>query len=157
MRPRLQRLLADYGDYHRHPRNRIAHEIGIPLIVFHVVAMLDWVALFGVGQVTVTSAHLVLLPLGLWYLSLDLRLGMLLVIFSAACLALGTVTPVWAVGVIAVVGWVIQFVGHSVWEKRRPAFADDVVGLLVGPLFVAALLCGRPVPETAGTGGSSGG
>ena len=35
------------------------------------------------------------------------------------------------------VGWVFQFVGH-VFERRKPAFADDVVGLLVGPMFVVA-------------------
>lgn len=36
-----------------------------------------------------------------------------------------------------VLGWLIQFVGHY-WEGRKPAFFDDVVGLLVGPLFVLA-------------------
>ena len=36
-----------------------------------------------------------------------------------------------------VVGWVIQFVGHY-YEGRKPAFVDDLVGLLVGPMFVVA-------------------
>ena len=31
----------------------------------------------------------------------------------------------------------IQFVGHY-WEGRKPAFVDDLVGLLVGPMFVVA-------------------
>ena len=35
------------------------------------------------------------------------------------------------------VGWIIQFLGHY-WEGRKPAFVDDLVGLLIGPLFVAA-------------------
>ena len=34
-------------------------------------------------------------------------------------------------------GWVIQFVGHY-YEGRKPAFVDDLVGLIVGPLFVVA-------------------
>jgi uncharacterized membrane protein YGL010W len=34
-----------------------------------------------------------------------------------------------------VVGWVIQFVGHH-YEGRKPAFVDDLTGLIVGPLFV---------------------
>ena len=38
-----------------------------------------------------------------------------------------------------VLGWVIQFVGHY-YEGRKPAFVDDVSGLIVGPLFVAAEL-----------------
>ena len=32
-------------------------------------------------------------------------------------------------------GWILQFVGHF-YEGRKPAFADDLVGLLVGPMFV---------------------
>ncbi|MCS6480295.1 DUF962 domain-containing protein, partial [Burkholderia thailandensis] len=35
------------------------------------------------------------------------------------------------------VGWVIQFVGHY-FEGRKPAFVDDLIGLIVGPLFVVA-------------------
>ena len=33
------------------------------------------------------------------------------------------------------VGWAIQYVGHW-YEGRKPAFTDDIVGLLVGPMFV---------------------
>ena len=42
------------------------------------------------------------------------------------------------IGLFAV-GWVIQFVGHY-YEGRKPAFVDDLVGLIVGPLFVVAEL-----------------
>ena len=42
----------------------------------------------------------------------------------------------WGAGLF-VLGWLIQFIGHY-WEGRKPAFMDDVVGLLIGPLFVAA-------------------
>ena len=36
---------------------------------------------------------------------------------------------------VFVIGWIIQFVGH-IFEGRKPAFVDDVVGLMVGPMFV---------------------
>ena len=42
----------------------------------------------------------------------------------------------WGVGFFAV-GWVIQFVGHW-YEGKKPAFVDDMVGLLVGPMFITA-------------------
>ena len=42
----------------------------------------------------------------------------------------------WGTGFFAV-GWLIQFVGHW-YEGRKPAFVDDVIGLLVGPMFVTA-------------------
>ena len=41
-----------------------------------------------------------------------------------------------AAGLFAV-GWVIQFIGH-LFEGKKPAFVDDLVGLLIGPLFVMA-------------------
>ena len=40
---------------------------------------------------------------------------------------------------IFVVGWVFQFVGHF-YEKKKPAFTDDIIGLAIGPLFVLAEL-----------------
>ena len=36
-----------------------------------------------------------------------------------------------------VAGWVIQFVGHW-FEGRKPAFLDDLSGLIVAPLFLVA-------------------
>ncbi|RML95795.1 putative membrane protein, partial [Pseudomonas amygdali pv. eriobotryae] len=36
-------------------------------------------------------------------------------------------------------GWIIQFIGHY-YEGRKPAFIDDVTGLIIGPLFVIAEL-----------------
>ena len=42
----------------------------------------------------------------------------------------------WSIGFF-VVGWIIQFIGHY-YEKKKPAFLDDVIGLAIGPLFVLA-------------------
>ena len=40
------------------------------------------------------------------------------------------------IGLFAV-GWFIQFVGHY-YEGKKPAFVDDIMGLIIGPLFVVA-------------------
>jgi uncharacterized membrane protein YGL010W len=42
----------------------------------------------------------------------------------------------WALAIF-VVGWIIQFVGHK-FEGMKPAFFDDVIGLMIGPIFVVA-------------------
>ncbi|MEO7336452.1 MAG: Mpo1-like protein, partial [Caldimonas sp.] len=42
----------------------------------------------------------------------------------------------WGVGVF-VIGWLIQFIGHW-YEGKKPAFVDDVIGLLVAPMFIVA-------------------
>jgi uncharacterized membrane protein YGL010W len=47
---------------------------------------------------------------------------------------------VWQAGLgLFFIGWVIQFIGHY-FEGRKPAFVDDLVGLLVGPMFVVGEL-----------------
>ena len=44
----------------------------------------------------------------------------------------------WGLGFF-IAGWLIQFVGHW-YEGKKPAFVDDLIGLLVGPMFVVAEL-----------------
>ncbi len=53
-------------------------------------------------------------------------------------------TAAWlSIGIVGfVIGWLFQFVGHF-WEGRKPAFMDDVTGLIIGPLFVLAEACFR--------------
>jgi uncharacterized membrane protein YGL010W len=42
-----------------------------------------------------------------------------------------------------VLGWVLQFVGHYVYEKKSPAFFRNFTHLLVGPLWILAKVSGR--------------
>jgi uncharacterized membrane protein YGL010W len=47
-------------------------------------------------------------------------------------------------------GWALQYIGHYVFEKNKPAFYGDPYYLLVGPVWVTAEwldLFGLPVPE----------
>jgi uncharacterized membrane protein YGL010W len=37
-----------------------------------------------------------------------------------------------------VVGWILQYLGHYVYEKKSPAFYRNLVHLLVGPLWILA-------------------
>jgi len=42
------------------------------------------------------------------------------------------------------IGRIIQFIDHY-FEERQPAFIDDMMGVAIGPLFIAvelAFLCG---------------
>ena len=135
--------LAQYGAYHRDPRNIRTHLLGVPLIMLAVVVLLSRPAL-EVGLVPVTPALLAALAAVWFYVRLDLRFGLVMALVLAGMLALGQwastlPTGAWLGGGVGlfVVGWIIQFVGHW-YEGRKPAFVDDVVGLLVGPLFVAA-------------------
>ncbi|HEX4445487.1 MAG TPA: DUF962 domain-containing protein [Polyangiaceae bacterium] len=59
------------------------------------------------------------------------------------------VNPLLGGGLFAT-GWALQFAGHYMFEKNKPAFYSDPYYLLVGPAWVAAEwieLVGLPVPE----------
>jgi uncharacterized membrane protein YGL010W len=156
LHPTLERWFTDYAAAHRHPMNRLTHKIAIPLIVFHIIAMLDWIKLpLEVAGVAVSVGHLVYLAAILFYLRLHLGLGLLMAVLMAACFPLAAITPGPVVIAVAVVGWLVQLAGHSVWEKNRPAFLTNLLQALIGPLFFVAVLTGvwrpvyAPAPETA--------
>ncbi len=137
-------LMVAYAKFHRDQRNIATHMVGIPVIVFSIGVLLARPTLSLAG-VTFTPALVVWLVTTFWYFSRG-NLGLALAV-SAMNLALvglaqpiaSLSTPVWlGIGVGAfVVGWGIQFLGHY-YEGKKPAFLDDILGLLVGPMFVAA-------------------
>ena len=97
-----------------------------------------------VGGLPVTPALVCALAASIFYLRLDTRFGMAMAAILAAMLAGAQWLAVQSLAVwlgagigLFAVGWVIQFVGHY-YEGRKPAFVDDLVGLIVGPLFVVA-------------------
>mgnify|MGYP000432132304 CR=1 FL=1 len=137
-------LMSRYAAYHRDRRNIATHFVGIPLIVFAVGALLARPA-YAAGGVALTPAMALWLLTTLWYLSRgNVALGLatslvnLALILGAAPLG-GLPTGAWLAWSLGlfVVGWAFQFVGHY-YEGRKPAFVDDLRGLLVGPMFVVA-------------------
>lgn len=133
--------LSQYAAYHRDRRNIATHFVGIPMIVLAVVVLLARPS-FELASWPVSAATVAAIAATGYYLRLDLRLGALMGALLLACLLLaqataGLSTGAWAaVGVgLFVVGWIIQFVGH-IFEGRKPAFVDDISGLIIGPLFV---------------------
>ncbi|SAL58435.1 PF06127 family protein [Caballeronia cordobensis] len=136
--------LSQYAAYHRDRRNIATHFVGIPLIVLAIAALLSrpaWPVLSGAFMLTPACVLFALATL--YYLWLDVPLGIAMGIVSAASAAFGRwaasqVTSTWlAIGIgFFVIGWVFQFVGHVRYEHRKPAFVDDIIGLLIGPLFI---------------------
>ncbi len=140
--------LAQYASYHRDRRNIATHFVGIPMIVLALAILLSrpqW-------HVAALSLSLALSPAlvlfgcaTVYYVVLDVVLGLAMAIFSGICLGAGAwlahePTLIWAASgaVLFFLGWIFQFVGHMAYEHRKPAFADDLIGLIIGPLFVLA-------------------
>ena len=138
--------LSKYAAYHRDKRNIATHYVGVPMIVAGVATLLSRPAFTYVDGVAISPALIAVAITAIFYLKLDIRFGIVMSVFLAACLWLGQTLAVkttaiwlsWGIGVLAV-GWVIQFIGHY-FEGKKPAFVDDVMGLIIGPIFVAAEL-----------------
>ena len=157
MMSRLQQQLAQYASYHRDARNVATHFVGIPLIVLALCALMSRPAL-ALGAWSLSPALALALAACVFYLLLDVPLGLAMSLLFALALGAGAwaaarPTAVWlglSLGAF-VLGWLLQLAGHA-WEGRKPAFVDDLVGLLVGPLFVvaeAAFLLGLRKPLRA--------
>ena len=135
--------LAKYATYHRDRRNIATHLIGIPMIVVSIAILLSRPGV-DVAGVLLTPALALTAATVLYYFLLDLRFGLVMGALMALSLWAGYAvaaqsTTVWlgtGIGMF-VVGWVFQLVGH-VYEGKKPAFVDDLTGLVIGPLFVVA-------------------
>jgi len=133
----VDRYFAEYASYHTDRRNLICHEIGIPLIVWSLFSLLYLVKLGPIDLAMVVGALVII-----FYLRLDVKLGLIALLAFAALYLLGRITP-WPVAVGAfVVGWIFQFVGHG-YEGKKPAFLNNLVHLLVGPLWIVSLALPR--------------
>ena len=135
---KVDRLLAHYGESHRHPTNELIHFIASPAIMLSIVGLLfalhPWVA-----YVFVVASLIYYASLRSPVLFVTMALGT--VGLLALVYALGAyVAPVSAD--VFVAAWIFQFIGHKI-EGRKPSFFEDLQYLWVGPLFVLSLLFSR--------------
>lgn len=141
-------FLAEYAKSHRNKTNQIVHIVCVPLIFFATLGLLwllpvgQWIP--GVPEAYqgwINLATLGVLPVMAFYLRLSLwstltGLSWLGVSFAGIVLMERAGLPLLPVFVgIWVAAWAVQFWGHKV-EGAKPSFADDLVFLLIGPLFV---------------------
>lgn len=136
--------MAMYSAYHRHPRNRATHFIGIPAIAFAILVPMAWGELFQVGGATVTVAAVFMLAVFLLYLWLDPVLGIATTAFYLPVWLLAE----WVAGLETSIGWTVfalffaggwafQLIGHAI-EGRRPALLDNLFQIFVAPVFLMA-------------------
>ncbi len=132
---KLDRLLAHYGESHRHPTNELIHFIAIPAIMLSLIGLIFWIHPW--------AAYAFLAISMVYYV----HLGSGVVMAAMAAWAAASLALVHAMGAmvlplsagIFVVAWIFQFIGHKV-EGRKPSFFEDLQYLLVGPIFVLTRL-----------------
>jgi uncharacterized membrane protein YGL010W len=127
----VRSLFADYASHHQTAGNKVFHRIGIPLIMLTAIGMLARVTI-----VHVNAAMLLIAVAEVVYLMLEWRLALAMLVVSVAMYFLGAWMPMWLNVTLFVLGWIFQFIGHSVYEKKSPAFLTNILHLLVGPLWI---------------------
>lgn len=138
--------MSFYEAYHKHALNKATHFIGIPVIVFSILIPLSWLKL-PMGHLSLNGAMVLAAVVLGYYFALDtaLALGMTLFLVPTLLLAHGVAQWPFAAGLICALGcftggWIVQFIGHAVFEKRKPAFTDNLFQLVIGPIFMCAEL-----------------
>ena len=94
------------------------------------------------NEITLPLMPIIALFVVLYYLVLDIKIGLIATLLFAPVYWAATQISVlphagWMALGIFVIGWIIQFVGHA-YEKAKPAFVDDLNQLLIGPLFLVS-------------------
>jgi uncharacterized membrane protein YGL010W len=143
----FRRQLADYVEYHRDPWNCAMHVFGIVFLFLAAVLPLStWtVHIFGART---TAATISVVPVLIYWLLLDAALGtailgaaVLLLAAAAVIVNHSSAAVIWSItGVLIVIGFSLQAVGHQLFERRHPALLDNPSHLLLGPMFVMAKL-----------------
>ena len=141
----LSALLAEYGESHQNPTNKLVHWVCVPLIMFSLLGLLWSVPVpAAIRNVSpwLNWGTLVMALALLYYVRLSgrLALGMVLVWVAMAAglrVVAGTAAlPLWTICLlIFALAWVGQFWGHKV-EGKKPSFLKDLQFLLIGPLWL---------------------
>ena len=147
----VQGWLDAYGVSHRNPINKTIHWVCVPAIVISLIALLSVIpvpARFTEISPLMNWGTLFMLAALVYYfiLSLSLGIGMVLVtggILAAVYALAGLPWPLWQVALaIFVVAWIGQFIGHAI-EGAKPSFVEDLQFLMIGPLWLLAMLYRR--------------
>lgn len=139
----ITELLSQYQQQHTNKINRITHYFGIPMIVFSILMILNWISIDIATQYQISFAWLLLIATAIYYFTLHIRLAicatlaLIIMTFIASWIArpTPTATTVTLFFILFISGWILQFLGHF-FEKQKPAFFLSKTQLLIGPLFV---------------------
>ena len=134
--PDIRASFDDYASYHQTKGNKWFHRFGIPLIMLTALGMLARVGLGSLLGMHIDAGTVLIYLAVIYYLPLEWRLAIPMLVVSFAFYVLGRWMPMsWNVALF-ILGWIFQFIGHSVYEHKQPAFFRNVAHLLIGPLWI---------------------
>jgi uncharacterized membrane protein YGL010W len=123
------------------------HVLGIIFLFLAAILPLSLWPISVLGFQT-SAAVIAVIPVLVYWLMLDLALGLGILVAATVLLSVGAAIAVHASSVglwsltafLIVVGVASQIIGHRVFEGRQPALVDNPTHLLLGPMFVMAKL-----------------
>ena len=134
-------LFTEYASYHADRRNRTCHAFGIPLIVLGILGLAHVVRL---GPVDL-AIPIAVAVLG-YYAAIDPRGALISLVAFAILYVVATHLP-WQANLAAfILGWGFQFAGHKL-EGTKPKFLENLVYLLIGPLYIFEEVFGGVLPR----------
>ena len=139
----LAQQMAVYNAYHQNDLNKATHFLGVPLIILALLIPLSWPAV-RIGDMSITAAMIFVGTVSIYYVVLDLSLGLLTMaavlpmLWGAHLIAAQGTAFGWIAFALAFVGgWILQLIGHAI-EGRRPALVDNFFQIFVAPVFLVA-------------------
>ncbi len=134
-----------YASYHTKNITKVTHFVGVPLIIFSLMIFFGFVKISVPGVFSTNLAWFLMIGVLVYYAKLNVKLAVsilpifLIMIYLADMISSGGPTKgTFEIFLLFFVfGWVIQFVGHF-YEKKKPAFMDNLSQLFIAPLFLVA-------------------
>lgn len=132
----MRARLDEYSGFHRTSGNERCHFVGVPLIIAGAGTLLGRIAVADLFGFQLSACELVIAAIAAFYLIEARWLGLLTTIVMVVLAELARPLPTWAGLALFFGGWAVQFVGHSMFEHRSPAFLGNLLHLLVGPAWL---------------------
>eukprot|EP00042_Codosiga_hollandica_P008334 m.19164 g.19164 ORF g.19164 m.19164 type:complete len:188 (-) comp30715_c0_seq1:27-590(-) len=143
----LKDQLNFYGQYHANAVNKAIHIVCVPILLWTAVVWFTYTGPLlpapSFLNVELNFGFLASIGYGLYYMSIEPLAGSIafFFLFNGARVATAWVAhdhDAWKIALgIHILSWVLQFIGHGVFEKRAPAlFTSLFQSLVLAPLFV---------------------
>ena len=129
-----------YKKYHSNPINVFIHIICIPMIFWSTSVLLSSIQVINnIFNLTFFVSFFY----SIYYQFLNLRLGQIMSIFlilswyTASLFYYNNENSIRYALAINIVSWILQFIGHGLFEGKKPALIDNLVqAFLIAPMFV---------------------
>ncbi|MDO5686281.1 MAG: DUF962 domain-containing protein [Neisseria sp.] len=150
---KIDRLLAEYGESHQQPTNKLIHWICVPIIFWSILGFISLipvpsVALGFLGKLSYLDVGAIVF-VTIFYARLSpmiavlMFLLMLLMEYWVGLTNAAWGTSAWMVYLaVFVIAWIFQFIGHKI-EGKKPSFFKDIQFLLIGPSWLLSFVLRR--------------